>query len=553
MVVLTKRAEQIFASVDESGAARTISETEVAVWGTELELGQAIVEQNSQLANSPLVYGAKGNGVINDAAKYALAEVANDNIFLPSNTVFNLGSAVPSKPVYGPGAVKIGANIYGGAQLTYDPYRTQVWLTPESFYRKTGGFPAGNQHLNVIISPAGPSKTTSLNRTTIVGNANAISALSLDRVEIFGDGAGRRMMRGERNSLFGSISGEQLGAQNTSDHNYWNDAGGFVPGQAGWNYQGLETDNPGISAKIASWIATNPFAVSNADVRAIVGMGRDSWNAALIGQNSTALGYLAGAGNLKPEGMTLVGTQANQRGIFTTNSTIGGYMSAQKWQEGTRGTGWGYQNASSLVRGSQWTAIGAFAGSEYTDLDDSILLGFGAGNGLGLTQGNGILAIGLSGNPLVSGNLKASGGSYSGPNLGVNISPPGIKGTLHVRTSDFGTAAAAHVNADDLVVESSGNTGISIRSEVAGFGSLFFARPGVTNRAGITYNHSAEVLTLRSVSGDRVNISSAGIGFNGNAALTKPTVSGAKGSNAALASLLTALSNYGLITDSTTA
>ena len=35
--------------------------------------------------------------------------------------------------------------------------------------------------------------------------------------------------------------------------------------------------------------------------------------------------------------------------------------------------------------------------------------------------------------------------------------------------------------------------------------------------------------------------------------LAKPTVTGSRGSNAALASLLTALANYGLITDSTTA
>jgi hypothetical protein len=43
------------------------------------------------------------------------------------------------------------------------------------------------------------------------------------------------------------------------------------------------------------------------------------------------------------------------------------------------------------------------------------------------------------------------------------------------------------------------------------------------------------------------------VGFNNTAPIAKPTVSGAKGSNAALASLLTALANYGLITDSSSA
>jgi hypothetical protein len=42
-------------------------------------------------------------------------------------------------------------------------------------------------------------------------------------------------------------------------------------------------------------------------------------------------------------------------------------------------------------------------------------------------------------------------------------------------------------------------------------------------------------------------------GFNGTNPIAKPTVTGSRGGNAALASLLTALANYGLITDSTTA
>jgi hypothetical protein len=41
-------------------------------------------------------------------------------------------------------------------------------------------------------------------------------------------------------------------------------------------------------------------------------------------------------------------------------------------------------------------------------------------------------------------------------------------------------------------------------------------------------------------------------GFNNTAPIAKPTVTGSKSSNVALASLMTALSNYGLVTDSTT-
>jgi hypothetical protein len=46
---------------------------------------------------------------------------------------------------------------------------------------------------------------------------------------------------------------------------------------------------------------------------------------------------------------------------------------------------------------------------------------------------------------------------------------------------------------------------------------------------------------------------SGNFGVNGSGPIAKPTVSGSRGGNAALASLLTAMANYGLITDSTTA
>jgi hypothetical protein len=52
-----------------------------------------------------------------------------------------------------------------------------------------------------------------------------------------------------------------------------------------------------------------------------------------------------------------------------------------------------------------------------------------------------------------------------------------------------------------------------------------------------------------------VNLGRTGqrLGFNGATAVTRPTATGSRGGNAALASLLTALASYGLVTDSTSA
>jgi hypothetical protein len=51
----------------------------------------------------------------------------------------------------------------------------------------------------------------------------------------------------------------------------------------------------------------------------------------------------------------------------------------------------------------------------------------------------------------------------------------------------------------------------------------------------------------------RIRLTATGMGFNAATPVARPTVTGAKGSNAALASLMTALAAYGLVTDSTSA
>jgi hypothetical protein len=51
----------------------------------------------------------------------------------------------------------------------------------------------------------------------------------------------------------------------------------------------------------------------------------------------------------------------------------------------------------------------------------------------------------------------------------------------------------------------------------------------------------------------KLAVNTTGLGFFATSPIAKPTVTGSRGGNAALASLLTALANYGLITNSTSA
>lgn len=58
-------------------------------------------------------------------------------------------------------------------------------------------------------------------------------------------------------------------------------------------------------------------------------------------------------------------------------------------------------------------------------------------------------------------------------------------------------------------------------------------------------------VSLRSGSTTRIKVDAAGIGFFAATPVAKPTVTGSKGANAALTSLVTALASLGLVTDST--
>jgi hypothetical protein len=70
---------------------------------------------------------------------------------------------------------------------------------------------------------------------------------------------------------------------------------------------------------------------------------------------------------------------------------------------------------------------------------------------------------------------------------------------------------------------------------------------------GIQTTNEVQLIAGTTAPAPLVRASEGKLAFNNTAPIAKPTVTGSRGGNAALASLLTALANYGLITDSTTA
>jgi hypothetical protein len=94
----------------------------------------------------------------------------------------------------------------------------------------------------------------------------------------------------------------------------------------------------------------------------------------------------------------------------------------------------------------------------------------------------------------------------------------------------------------------------SISGSGTGAGVLITAAGSDTNITLIHYpkGTSGEVFLADNSRVAKVRVSSAGLGFYGTAPTAKPTVSGSRGGNAALASLITALAGIGLVTDSST-
>jgi hypothetical protein len=467
-------------------------------------VNQTAHKKLSEIGSTPGDFGAKGDDVANDTSSYMKTEAESDIVRLPEGKVFALDAGyIPSKMVAGGGKVRIGTTVFTGPELLYDLYRTSLYCTPES-YTDEIGFPGGDLgNLTVMISPGG-KKTGNLNRCTFYGTQGPKQAIALDRCEGFGNGAMMFTRYAERVTAIGTIACQWLGSINPAadDHQWWTNAGGFTPGQVGWDYQGMETRNPGIGAKIAAFTG---YATKPADVGRTVGVGRNTFNGAVVARGSAALGYRAGAGCFAVENLTCIGADVFRDGVFLYHSIGVGTLAGARWQEGSRNTLNGYNVAANTIRGSQNTLYGAFAGYDYLDLNGVILIGHGAGNAIGGASLENVLAIGPDGfAPLISGRL----GGYA---AGINIVPADIKGTFHVRTASFGADVPAHSIADDLVVENSTSCGITIRSASNAQSSIMFADRDSTNVGALVYSHATDALTFRVADNDRWKISSASL------------------------------------------
>ena len=98
----------------------------------------------------------------------------------------------------------------------------------------------------------------------------------------------------------------------------------------------------------------------------------------------------------------------------------------------------------------------------------------------------------------------------SGGIVGIGAVPTGDLGVgLHIKTADSGQGTAGG-NADELVIEGSGDVGLSILSGNSSSGCIFFGDDGASDQGQIVYKHDDDYMMFRVNNGERMRLDSTG-------------------------------------------
>jgi hypothetical protein len=102
-----------------------------------------------------------------------------------------------------------------------------------------------------------------------------------------------------------------------------------------------------------------------------------------------------------------------------------------------------------------------------------------------------------------------SGSTITTPTLGVgNTKDLGVG--LHIKSADT-TASAVSGSADELVIEGTGNVGMTVQSANDGVGNIYFGDVANGSVGRVSYNHSSNLMSFNTNAAERMSISSDGI------------------------------------------
>lgn len=228
---------------------------------------------------------------------------------------------------------------------------------------------------------------------------------------------------------------------------------------------------------------------------------------------------LLGTGAVAGVGGTAVGASANASGADATafghlaTASAGGTAVGQGASAGTNAVAVGI-GAGGSTNHTGWVAVGSAA---VVGADDAIAIGAGAG-----AQGSGAIAIGPA---------AVTGAVADAIAIGAGASAQGISSVA------LGAGATVGAGHDYSMAIGQGAATTGAHQAVLGDTSTTVVVPG-------NFAQTGGQATLAGSGGT--------LGFFGSAGVTKPVVTGSRGGNAVLTSLLSLLSSMGLITDNST-
>jgi hypothetical protein len=141
-------------------------------------------------------------------------------------------------------------------------------------------------------------------------------------------------------------------------------------------------------------------------------------------------------------------------------------------------------------------------------------------------------------------------GAATGSPARINVSGTDAAIGTQMHTKGTGVFQIMPGGVEGLRVSGSGVDSLQVQSGTAA--ATISVRGATANADVFAIGKGTGGVRLRDgASADKIHINTTGIGFNASSPIAKPTISGSRGGNAALASLLTQLASYGLITDGT--
>ena len=320
-----------------------------------------------------------------------------------------------------------------------------------------------------------------------------------------------------------------------------------------------------------------------------------------LASHNSGFGYGAGSRNLTGVGNNFFGSYSGWRGdkgdynfiagfyanSYTTGTDeegvtlgdgnwIGGYYGAYKYQ-GNHSKVWGYEAAYNLVTGDHNWIEGYHAGSALLTGAYNIFLGYGSGSsGSQKTDAINSIAIGKDSFTTKDNQVVLGGPENAETVLTGSVIVPSSAWHKSSDTKErlfFDTNASSyyrgHTAVPHIFQNKDGGTMVRFTESVHEFtveqirvinsgASIALWKDGSPSRAA-SFGFGGTELVLRLYDGTAwrngmfidSNGSEPQIAFYGSTAVSKQTISGSRGGNAALQALLTALANLGLVTDST--